>query len=142
MDKLTMLWTGVCNLKIRICPQNSNSRIHRIGGAIFYTIFSFLLFNPVFLPDRIRGEEVATKEVSIPAISPMESVQILEKSIDPAEYLLGTGDELSIDIWGEINVHHSLTVTPEGYLDPRGWRNPSGREVSNRCQEYYPRSGS
>jgi protein involved in polysaccharide export with SLBB domain len=82
----------------------------------FFLIFSLVLLNSIFTPNRTFGQDVAPEEVSILAPTITEPVQVLEKSIDPAEYVLGTGDQLSIDIWGELNVHYTLTVTPEGNL--------------------------
>jgi polysaccharide export outer membrane protein len=88
----------------------------RKRSTIFCVIFSFIFFHLVFLPNRATGEEVTSGEVSISPPIIAEPMQVLEKSIDPAEYVLGSGDVLSIDVWGEINVHHTLTVTPEGNL--------------------------
>lgn len=79
-------------------------------------ILAFFLISMAFLPHRTKGEEVATAGIPVPTYPQAELTQILEKSIDPTEYVLGTGDELSIDVWGEINVHHTLSVTPEGDL--------------------------
>jgi len=101
-------------LKIRISSENSNWMIQIGRGLIYVMLFSFLFcYSGIFL-DQVRGEEVTAKEISIPAPTFTEPTQILEKSIDPAEYVLGTGDELSLDIWGETNVHQITTVTPEG----------------------------
>ena len=88
----------------------------RKRSIIFCVIFSFLFLHLVLLPSRASGEEVTSGEVSISPPIIAEPIQVLEKSIDPAEYVLGSGDMLSIDVWGEINVHHTLGVTPEGNL--------------------------
>ena len=54
---------------------------------------------------------------SLPPVSPpVEGEQILEKSIEAKEYMVGAGDILSIDIWGEININYTLGITPEGNL--------------------------
>jgi polysaccharide export outer membrane protein len=59
----------------------------------------------------------AVGEQALPPISPpTEGEQILEKSIEAREYMVGTGDILSIDIWGEININYTLGITPEGNL--------------------------
>ncbi|UCB51995.1 MAG: SLBB domain-containing protein [Candidatus Zixiibacteriota bacterium] len=75
-----------------------------------------VFLSSLFALEKSRGQVVPSEEVSLPLPVRPEPTQVLEKSIDPAEYLLGSGDELSIDIWGQINVHHVLTVTPEGNL--------------------------
>jgi len=96
----------------------------------FFLIFSLVLLNSVFMLDRTFGQDVTPEEVSILTPSITEPMQVLEKSIDPAEYILGTGDELSIDVWGEINVHYVLTVTPEGnLLIPRVGKVQVGEEL-------------
>ena len=82
----------------------------------FFLIFSLILLNSIFPLNRIHGQVVTPEKVSILSSATGEPMQVLEKSIDPAEYILGTGDELSIDIWGELNIHHTLSVTPEGNL--------------------------
>lgn len=82
----------------------------------FFLIFSLVLLNSIFTLNRTLGQDVTTEEISIPTPTTAEPTQVLEKSIDPTEYVLGTGDQLSIDIWGEINVQYVLTVTPEGNL--------------------------
>ena len=82
----------------------------------FFLIFFLVLLNSIFTLNRTLGQDVTPDEVSILIPTSAEPTQVLEKSIDPAEYVLGTGDELSIDIWGELNIHHTLSVTPEGNL--------------------------
>ena len=59
----------------------------------------------------------AEGEQALPSVSPAsEDEQTLEKSIDPEKYLVGTGDVLSINLWGEINLTYRLRITPEGNL--------------------------
>jgi protein involved in polysaccharide export with SLBB domain len=77
-------------------------------------ILFFLLLT--FWHSPVRGQEKDAEAILVPTPIAGEPDQVLEESIDPAEYLLGTGDELSIDIWGQTSAHHSLTVTPEGNL--------------------------
>ncbi len=84
-------------------------------AGIFPLLFStfFLL---VLWCGLAGGQEETPQVVIVPVPAAGEQVQVLETSIDPAEYLLGTGDELSIDIWGQTDTHHRLIVTPEGNL--------------------------
>lgn len=101
-----------------------------------FVIFSLVLLNSAFTLNLVHGEDVTTEEILIPTSSIMEPVQVLEKSIDPAEYVLGAGDQLSIDIWGEINIHHALTVTPEGnLLIPRVGRVQVGGEYLAKAKD-------
>jgi protein involved in polysaccharide export with SLBB domain len=56
-------------------------------------------------------------EKALPPVSaPVGETQILEKNIDPEEYVVGAGDVLSIDLWGEVNYSCQLQITPEGNL--------------------------
>jgi protein involved in polysaccharide export with SLBB domain len=75
-----------------------------------------IILSIVLWPDSGWGREPSPEEILIPVSSATGTEQVLEKSIDPAEYVLGTGDELSIDVWGQTGIHHTLTVTPEGDL--------------------------
>ncbi|HEX7402060.1 MAG TPA: SLBB domain-containing protein [candidate division Zixibacteria bacterium] len=75
-----------------------------------------LIFLIMVLPGLGRAQLVAPEKMSVTAPAAVETAPALEKSIDPAEYMLGGGDELSIDVWGETNIHSALTVTPEGDL--------------------------
>jgi protein involved in polysaccharide export with SLBB domain len=94
--------------------RESEVLMTRSPGVVLVLVFALL--GALFAPKGSRGEVVPSEEVSLPTQVRPEPTEVLEKSIDPAEYLLGSGDKLSIDIWGEINVHHVLTVTPEGNL--------------------------
>jgi len=40
----------------------------------------------------------------------------LDAPIDPDEYVVGPGDILSTNLWGEVDVGHELQITPEGKL--------------------------
>ena len=40
--------------------------------------------------------------------------QALERNIKPEEYVVGPGDELILNLWGEISESYSLEITPEG----------------------------
>jgi len=102
----------------------------------FFLIFALVLVNSTFTLNRTSGQDVTPEEVSISTPNLMELVQVLEKSIDPAEYVLGTGDQISLDIWGETNIHHVLTVTPEGnLLIPRVGRVQVGGEYLAKAKD-------
>jgi protein involved in polysaccharide export with SLBB domain len=85
------------------------------------TFFQFFLYCELAshlktLQLALRAQE-AEGEPTLPSVlPPAEGEQILEKSIDPEEYVVGTGDVLSIDLWGEMNLSHQLKITPEGNL--------------------------
>jgi len=62
------------------------------------------------------AQEPEGEQAFPPVSSPALDEQTLEKSIDPEKYVVGTGDVLSIDLWGEMNLSHQLRITPEGNL--------------------------
>ena len=68
------------------------------------------------LPGLVPAQLVNPQQMSVTAPTTVETPPALEKSIDPTEYILGGGDELSLDVWGQTNIHYTLTVTPEGDL--------------------------
>ncbi len=76
----------------------------------------FLISLIMVLPALVLAQMVNPEKMSVTAPTTVETPPALEKSIDPAEYILGGGDELSLDVWGQTNIHYTLTVTPEGDL--------------------------
>ncbi|MBD3383582.1 hypothetical protein GF407_01535 [candidate division KSB1 bacterium] len=59
------------------------------------------------LKENFKKESVVTR----PGIKP-----VLEQAIDPAQYILGPGDVVNVQIIGREDVNHQLMVMPEGYL--------------------------
>ena len=89
-----------------------------ISGII---LFQFLLCNGLASYLKISGDVLyaqgTKEEKALPPVSaPVKEEQILEKDIEPEEYVVGVGDVLSIDLWGEINFSCQLQITPEGNL--------------------------
>jgi polysaccharide export outer membrane protein len=76
----------------------------------------FILSNLLLIPTCVQSQDIRSEEISALRSEETETSPTLERSIDPSEYLVGAGDEISIDIWGQIYIHHLLTVTPEGDL--------------------------
>jgi protein involved in polysaccharide export with SLBB domain len=86
--------------------------------------------------ENILGRQFVPREV-IP----------LESSIDPADYLLGPHDEVTVGIWDEISFSIPVDVTPEGtiILSPAGLIDVKGltvREAEDKVRgalrSYYP----
>ncbi|MGB8658019.1 MAG: polysaccharide biosynthesis/export family protein [Candidatus Zixiibacteriota bacterium] len=96
--------------------MRTDSHTQMMKGGFAWTIFLFFLLGAVSFSRQAHGQEPSSTEMPVLMTAPVEAAPILEKSIDPSEYVVGAGDVLSIDVWGEINVHHTLTVTPEGSL--------------------------
>jgi polysaccharide export outer membrane protein len=89
-----------------------------IGWVILfqYVLWSGLAIYLLMYSGNSYAQE-AEGEQALPSVSlPAGGEQTLEKSIEPEEYIVGTGDILSIDIWGEININYTLGITPEGNL--------------------------
>jgi protein involved in polysaccharide export with SLBB domain len=81
-----------------------------------YVLWSGLTSYLLIYSENLYAQEAEGEQVLPPVSPPAEDEQILEKSIDPEKYVVGTGDVLSIDLWGEINLNYTLRITPEGNL--------------------------
>ncbi|MBD3392383.1 MAG: hypothetical protein GF418_09960 [Chitinivibrionales bacterium] len=83
------------------------------------------------LPSRMRAAERFKKTDVEP-----EPI-LLDRAIDPAEYILGPGDHLHIYIWGRVEENHRLMVNSEcrvvvpriGVIDVRGKTLAEGRAL-------------
>jgi polysaccharide export outer membrane protein len=85
-------------------------RVLRSGMGILFLLFSLLVATP-------SAQELADTglKTRLPA-APQDFGQALERSIDPETYVLGPGDMLQIDLWGEMPTSFQTIVTPEGTL--------------------------
>ncbi|MCJ7507345.1 MAG: SLBB domain-containing protein [candidate division Zixibacteria bacterium] len=54
------------------------------------------------------------RTLSTPELRPEELA--LENAIDVDAYIVGPGDELTVNLWGEVNFTHVLSITPEGTI--------------------------
>jgi protein involved in polysaccharide export with SLBB domain len=90
-----------------------------ISNFLFVTIIILSGFSESF------SQELDKKISSFPYEDLIKKTQLqkaaaaaipLEGTIDPDQYILGPGDEMTIGIWGAISVSYPLTVTPEGTL--------------------------
>jgi len=66
-----------------------------------------------------RDEKNSLKEEATQAMNltiPQTNKVLLEESINPAEYILGPGDILSIFTWGNFQGQFQMPITPEGML--------------------------
>lgn len=70
-----------------------------------------VLVNPLLNPDgtkRIYGHDVFNNK--------RLSFEPNENGATPADYVIGPGDELMIDVWGENEATITQTVSPDGYI--------------------------
>lgn len=65
---------------------------------------------------RIGMGQELTSQQEMQALESFEETFALEKAIDPANYILGAGDELGLNILTSQNITWPLTVTPTGDL--------------------------
>ena len=85
-------------------------------------IFILLIFTANVLPAQNEGAVFSTKQQQSYRMTPEEqllslSTSSLESSIEPEEYIVGPGDILAVNIWGDINIGgFNLKITPEGKL--------------------------
>ncbi len=62
--------------------------------------------------NRIYGQDFFSKENL--SFAPSENMPT------PANYVLGPGDEIIIDVWGNSEIHLQYTITPDGYITVPG----------------------
>ncbi len=88
-------------------------------------LFAGLAFVIILIPANAGGQpsasDIIEKNISSGSVesrfsTPVSSKVLLENKIDPAAYILGPGDVLSIFTWGNFQGQYTLTVSPEGML--------------------------
>jgi protein involved in polysaccharide export with SLBB domain len=52
----------------------------------------------------------------VPLDIPEQSVILVDKTINPEEYIVGPGDLIGIYFWGQIDKNYEIRVSPDGYL--------------------------
>lgn len=77
-------------------------------GSLLWPFFAFCFFVGSIPAQEISTEEGLLQKPTLP------EAQALEKTINPDEYIIGPGDVLAVNIWGELSI--DLRVTPEGRL--------------------------
>lgn len=65
---------------------------------------------------RIEMDQELTSQPEMQTLESIEETFALEKAIDPANYILGPGDELGLNILTSQNITWPLTITPTGDL--------------------------
>ncbi|NQT97408.1 MAG: SLBB domain-containing protein [Candidatus Marinimicrobia bacterium] len=78
-----------------------------------------LTITSVIIPQtfgRIGLDQELASQQEMQALESFEETFALEKAIDPANYILGSGDELGLNILTSQNITWPLTVTPTGDL--------------------------
>lgn len=62
----------------------------------------------------IRSSDILPGEVSL-AIHEQSDI-LMDKIVDPTQYIVGPGDLLLVYLWGAVEKAYRIRVTPEGYL--------------------------
>ena len=91
---------------------------------VFYLrlLFIFLILSVSALGQKMPSQKDVTGgsnpiNINLPAnMQPSANKVLLDKKIDPATYILGPGDILSIFTWGNFQGQYQLTISPEGML--------------------------
>jgi len=69
------------------------------------------------IPSFAEEEEVLEERMELPLVMPEEELKlILDKAIDPNEYMVGPGDQMDMYIWGEFDHRYELKINPEGSI--------------------------
>lgn len=89
-----------------------------VGEEVMRRAFSLFLLLSIFggLCQAQSADQEKSPERMIQLSLPHLGGQALESAVDPSEYILGPGDRLVVNIWGEEDMSLPLTVTPEGKL--------------------------
>ena len=92
-----------------------------------------LIPSPIGMEAALPGEEISpyTEELFPPEGVPPE---LEDASFAPADYVLGPGDGVVVNIWGKVNATHRLTVLPDGKIFiPMAVRSQLGSLPIERC---------
>jgi protein involved in polysaccharide export with SLBB domain len=100
--------------------ENSNLLYYSAKRLVFIILTAILLNYSAFAQMRGSAESDFTdiekqRRIQSTTIPQSEKV-LLDKKIDPENYILGPGDVLSIFTWGNYEGQYTLTVSPEGML--------------------------
>jgi len=88
---------------------------------LFSILFSLLFFAPLYAVDSNsdnnksllnKQDLISSQIVTETDISP----DVLERVIDPDQYIVGPGDQISVSIWAGIQQSYILNVSPEGII--------------------------
>lgn len=75
-----------------------------------------VLLAQVFKDQKSSSGSLEEDQSSIPQLITDVSEQILEQPVDPATYMIGPGDVLTLNIWGGLEQRLPLIVNPEGVI--------------------------
>jgi protein involved in polysaccharide export with SLBB domain len=94
------------------------SRLHRIRPALWAglsLVGCLICAAPAWgvNPDTVFVLRQTAEEPEEPVEVKQFNFKALDRSIDPASYLVGPGDRLSVNIWGAIHKGFDVPITPE-----------------------------
>jgi polysaccharide export outer membrane protein len=123
---------------------------HLVAGAMFV-----LSLTAMAGPQVVMAQTKPQPEAAVPSKNPaapvlgVETPAYLDQVVNSAEYVVGPGDRLFINVWGERPEHLEVTITPEatlivpavGEIDVRGLRLDSVKAaVQGMMTPLYPRA--
>lgn len=77
--------------------------------------FSATPFPQTKIPSFGEEEELLRERMELPLAMPERELKlILDKTIDPDEYIVGPGDQIDMYIWGEFDHRYEVKINPEG----------------------------
>lgn len=69
------------------------------------------------IPSLTEEEEMLKERMELPLAMPERELKlILDRTVDPDEYIIGPGDRIDVYIWGEFDHRYELKINPEGSL--------------------------
>jgi len=94
-------------------------------------------YQPIEIFDEMKEEEAGLKHFGYDFFTRRDTVGFWENLPTPANYLLGSGDELVILLWGETQLRESYTISRDGkiYDEKVGLMNITGKSI-NEARQY------
>ena len=88
-------------------------------------------YQPIEIDDEISGDESGLKHFGYDFFTRRDTVAFWESLPTPANYLLGSGDELVISLWGETQVRETYIISRDGniYDEKVGLLNLTGKSI-------------
>ena len=93
-------------------------------------------YQPIEIDDEME-EDVGLKHFGYDFFTRRDTVAFWENLPTPANYLLGSGDELVISLWGETQLRETYTISRDGkiYDEKIGLMNITGKSI-NEARKY------
>jgi len=82
------------------------------------TAVKVINFSDMFEKEEMNRQEFLQKQELRSSALEIQSLPsfALDKTINPDTYIVGPGDIFEFNVWGAVELHYSVQITPEGYI--------------------------